>query len=86
MGFFCEYCFQCIVGISLYGLFDIESVDGRLLVYYGDYILLQCYFMVILIRNQFVRIIVEVFFNYFIVCEGIFIRIYVDEGVNFEYE
>lgn len=46
----------------------------------------MCYFMVILIRNYFVRIIVEVFFNYFIVCEGIFIRIYFDNGVNFEYE
>lgn len=46
----------------------------------------MCYFMVILIRNKFVRIRVEVFFNYFIMCDGIFIRIYFDEGVIFEYE
>lgn len=37
-GFSCEHCPQRTVGISLHGLPDTESVDGRLPAHYGDHI------------------------------------------------
>lgn len=33
-----EHCHQCTVGISLHGLPDPGSVDGRLPAHYGDHI------------------------------------------------
>lgn len=82
----CEHCPQRTVGISLHGLPDTESVDGRLPAHYGDHIPLQRYSMAILTRNQLARTTAEAFFNHFIMREGIPTRIHADEGANFEYE
>lgn len=41
------------------------------------------FFVVVFIRNQIVRVIVEVIFNNFILFYGILEKFYLDQGINF---